>query len=229
MLKIRTKKPNMKVVEEFDAIQLSLKEIYSEVESTVKILRHDGHKFKKIREDRTRKFMECFSSLETQVDDIYKELYEAQNGAALLTLENPEEPYLAGVRYSVQVPHKRCVAMDCLSGGEAAMASLAFMFALNRYRKAPIIILDEPDGSLDQRNVSKFAEFLKQNIHLQIIIITHRNRSAYATVADDVIGIVKEIENGLTVSKMCILDLTEYQMNEEDNQEDEIRSSLGKQ
>lgn len=68
---------------------------------------------------------------------------------------------------------------------------------LYRYRKAPIIILDEPDGSLDQRNVSKFVEFLKQNIHLQIIIITHRNRSAYATVADDVIGIVKEVRLSL--------------------------------
>jgi chromosome segregation ATPase len=68
---------------------------------------------------------------------------------------------------------------------------------LYRYRKAPIIILDEPDGSLDQRNVMKFAEFLKQNIHLQIIIITHRNRSAYAMVADDVIGIVKEVRLSL--------------------------------
>jgi chromosome segregation ATPase len=68
---------------------------------------------------------------------------------------------------------------------------------LYRYRKAPIIILDEPDGSLDQRNVSKFAEFLKQNSDLQIIIITHRNRSAYAMVADDVIGIVKEVRLSL--------------------------------
>jgi chromosome segregation ATPase len=68
---------------------------------------------------------------------------------------------------------------------------------LYRYRKAPIIILDEPDGSLDQRNVSKFAEFLKQNSHLQIIIITHRNRSAYAMVADDVIGIMKEVRLSL--------------------------------
>lgn len=61
-----------------------------------------------------------------------QKLYEAQDGAAILTLENPEEPYLAGVRYNVQVPGKKCVAMDCLSGGEASMASLAFMFALNR-------------------------------------------------------------------------------------------------
>jgi UDP-2,3-diacylglucosamine pyrophosphatase LpxH len=67
------------VVEEFDAIQLSLKDIYSEVESAVKILRHDGHKFKKIREDRTRKFMECFSSLETEVDAIYKVIFQVCN------------------------------------------------------------------------------------------------------------------------------------------------------
>jgi hypothetical protein len=62
-----------------------------------------------------------------------QKLYEAENGEARLTLEQPEEPYLAGVRYSVQVPGKKCVAMDCLSGGEGTMASLAFLFALNRY------------------------------------------------------------------------------------------------
>jgi chromosome segregation ATPase len=66
-----------------------------------------------------------------------------------------------------------------------------------RYRKAPVIILDEPDASLDQGNVLRFAEFLKQNNHLQIIIITHRNRSAYAMVADDVVGIVKEVRLSL--------------------------------
>jgi chromosome segregation ATPase len=66
------------------------------------------------------------------INFLTQELYEAQNGTAILTLENPDEPYLAGVRYSVQVPGKKCVAMDCLSGGEATMASLAFMFALNR-------------------------------------------------------------------------------------------------
>jgi ABC-type molybdate transport system ATPase subunit len=64
---------------------------------------------------------------------------------------------------------------------------------LYRYRKAPIIILDEPDGSLDQRNVMRLAKFLKQNSHLQIIIITHRHQSAYAVVADDVIGVVKQV------------------------------------
>jgi structural maintenance of chromosome 1 len=62
-----------------------------------------------------------------------QDLYETQTGEAILTLENPGEPYLGGVRYNVQVPGKKCVAMDCLSGGEAAMASLSFLFALIRY------------------------------------------------------------------------------------------------
>lgn len=61
-----------------------------------------------------------------------QDLYETLTGEATLTLENPDEPYLAGVRYSVRVPGKKCVVMDCLSGGEAAMASLAFLFALIR-------------------------------------------------------------------------------------------------
>jgi len=60
------------VVEEFGAIQLSLKEVCSETVSAVKILRRDGNRFQQIREDRTRRFMECFNSLEREVDSIYK-------------------------------------------------------------------------------------------------------------------------------------------------------------
>ena len=67
------------MVEEFDAIQLSLKEVCSETVSTVKILRHDGNRFKQIREDRTCRFMECFNSLETDVDSIYKVIIQVWN------------------------------------------------------------------------------------------------------------------------------------------------------
>jgi chromosome segregation ATPase len=67
------------VVEEFDAIQLALKDICSEAESAVKILRHDGHVFKQIRNDRTHKFMECFNFLETEIDNIYKVIFQVCN------------------------------------------------------------------------------------------------------------------------------------------------------
>jgi hypothetical protein len=64
------------VVEEWDAIQLALKDIHLESESAVKILRHDGHIFKQIKNDRIRKFMECFNFLETEADNIYKVIFK---------------------------------------------------------------------------------------------------------------------------------------------------------
>lgn len=67
------------MVEEFDAIQLSLKEVCSETASAVKILRQDGNRFKRIREDRTHRFMECFNSLEADVDSIYKVIFQVWN------------------------------------------------------------------------------------------------------------------------------------------------------
>jgi len=67
------------VVEEFDAIRLSLKEVCSETASAVKILRQDGRRFKQIRQDRTHRFMECFNSLETEVDSVYKVILQVWN------------------------------------------------------------------------------------------------------------------------------------------------------
>ncbi|KAJ9583026.1 hypothetical protein L9F63_022642, partial [Diploptera punctata] len=105
--RIRDINPNMKVAEEFDKIQDLLADLQTKLNRSGNIL-------------------------EGLIDQVYKELHNSNDGRALLTLENYEEPYLGGVKYSVQVPGKKCIAMDCLSAGEAAMASLAFLFTLNR-------------------------------------------------------------------------------------------------
>lgn len=51
---------------------------------------------------------------------------------AILTPENPEEPYLGGISYHCVAPGKRFMAMDNLSGGERAIAALALLFAIHR-------------------------------------------------------------------------------------------------
>lgn len=51
---------------------------------------------------------------------------------AILSAENPDEPYLGGINYNCVAPGKRFTSMDNLSGGEKAIAALAFLFAIHR-------------------------------------------------------------------------------------------------
>lgn len=55
---------------------------------------------------------------------------------AILSAENPEEPYLSGINYSCVAPGKRFMSIDNLSGGEKAIAALALVFAIQRYHWA---------------------------------------------------------------------------------------------
>ncbi|XP_069693029.1 structural maintenance of chromosomes protein 1A-like isoform X2 [Periplaneta americana] len=166
-------------------------------------------------EENLRKLKSLAQKTMIQMEDLKpnaEELYDNDNGEAMMILENEDEPYLDGVKYSVKVPGKLCVVMDCLPPEEATMASLAFLFALNRYVKSPFIILDEPDALLDKKSLFRLTDFLKKNNDLQTIIIPH-HPIAYAIVADDVIGVLKEEVSGKPiVSKLSLLGLAEYQM-----------------
>jgi len=82
-------------------------------------------------------------------------------GSAYLTLENTDEPYLNGVRFSATPPMKRFREIEQLSGGEKTIAALALLFAIHTYRPAPFFVLDEVDAALDNVNVQRIARYIK--------------------------------------------------------------------
>lgn len=90
--------------------------------------------------------MEAFNHISSNIDKIYNELTKsntqsvggvssthAVGGTAYLNLENPDEPYLYGIKYSAMPPTKRYRDMAQLSGGEKTVAALALLFAIHRY------------------------------------------------------------------------------------------------
>lgn len=91
-------------------------------------------------------FMKAFDHISGNIDKIYNELTKsnahsvgglsgthAVGGTAYLNLENPDEPYLYGIKYSAMPPTKRYRDMSQLSGGEKTVAALALLFSIHRY------------------------------------------------------------------------------------------------
>jgi chromosome segregation protein len=101
-----------------------------------------------------------------------------QGGRAELRLTEAEDMMNTGVELLVQPPGKKLSHVGLLSGGEKAMAAIAFVFSIFLVKPSPFCILDEVDAPLDDLNVTRFHQLLSEIINrTQFILITHNRRT----------------------------------------------------
>lgn len=109
-------------------------------------------------------------------------------GEARLYLDDESRPGEAGIEIEVRLPGRREQGLALLSGGERSLTSVALVFSLLKVAPPPFCILDEVDAMLDEANVGRFCEMLKElSQATQFIIITH-NRNTVQT-ADVIYGV----------------------------------------
>jgi chromosome segregation protein len=94
-----------------------------------------------------------------------------------------------------------------LSGGEQAFVAIALFFAVLKVNPSPFCILDEIEAALDEVNVARFAEYIKNFENTQFILITHRRGTMEA--AERMYGVTMP-EHG--VSKILLLDTREMEL-----------------
>ena len=83
-----------------------------------------------------------------------------------------------GVDITAQPPGKRVANLSLLSGGERALTAIALLFALLEIRPVPFCVLDEVDAALDEANVERFVQALKERAaDIQFVVITHNRRT----------------------------------------------------
>jgi chromosome segregation protein len=140
---------------------------------------------KKIDQESKTQFLNALAEVNKNFQDVFSLLFKG--GAAELKLQDPTTPLESGVEIIAQPPGKKLQNMMLLSGGEKALTSIAFLFALFRYRPTPFCILDEVDAALDDVNLARFLELMKKiKNQTQFIIITHNYKTM--EVADYIYG-----------------------------------------
>lgn len=93
-----------------------------------------------------------------------------------------------GVEIDLNLPGKKILSLDMLSGGEKSLVSLAALFALIAVSPPPFLVLDEIDAALDEENARRFAELVKDfSKKTQFIIVTHNRATMEA--ADILYGV----------------------------------------
>ena len=130
------------------------------------------------RESRER-LRETFSLVAEKFREVYCRLVEG--GKAQLSLTNEADLSESGIEIEVQPPGKRLRSLQLLSGGEKALAALSLTFALFLIRPSPFCVLDEVDAPLDDANVGRFNQLIREMSETtQIILITHNKRTMEA-------------------------------------------------
>jgi structural maintenance of chromosome 1 len=209
--------PNMRAIERYDDSVQRLKDTDDVLEQARIVAKDAADKFAAIKERRTALFRDAFDAISGCIDQIYKELTRGRNtsavGTAFLSLENTEEPYLAGVKYTAMPPNKTFRDMEQLSGGEKTVAALALLFAIHSFRPSPFYVLDEVDAALDAVNVSKVANYVRARsrgtLPLQVVVISLRD--GFFKKADALCGVFRE-EKGAKGPKSgtLLVDLTPF-------------------
>ncbi|GAB3011672.1 chromosome segregation protein SMC [Niabella terrae] len=148
-----------------------------------------------------QKFLDTFNQVRENFQKVFKSLFTDDDQCDLV-LEKPDNLAETGIDVMARPKGKRPTSLTQLSGGERTLTATALLFAIYLIKPAPFCILDEVDAPLDDANVSKFTNMIRQfSDNSQFIIVTH-NKTTMSTV--DVIYGVTMQEPG--VSKLVSVD-----------------------
>ncbi|CAN1245033.1 Structural maintenance of chromosomes protein 1 [Linum grandiflorum] len=204
--------PNLKALEQYEALLEKEREVSEEFAIANKEESQVADAYNSVTKKRHDLFMEAFNHISKIIDKIYKQLTKSNThplgGTAYLNLENEDEPYLHGIKFTAMPPTKRFRDMEQLSGGEKTVAALALLFAIHSYRPSPFFILDEVDAALDNLNVAKVARFIRSKScqqnrmdheeengsGFQSIVISLKD--SFYDKAEALIGVYREADGG---------------------------------
>lgn len=153
----------------------------------------------KLDTESRKQFEETFEQIRVNFQKNFTILFNG--GEADLRFTEAEDILTAGIEIIAKPPGKQMRSINLLSGGEKCLSAMALLFAIFEVRAAPFCILDEVDAPLDDTNISRFVNVVKQfTDKCQFVIITHNKRTM--AICDRLFGVSME-ERG--VSKLLTI------------------------
>jgi chromosome segregation protein len=194
---------NLTAIEEYDELarrHAFMSEQKTDLERSLADLRAAIVKINRASRER---FQETFDLVNEKFQAVFPRLFSG--GRAGLVLTQPEGEGEAGVEIFAQPPGKKLQSVNLLSGGEKALTAVSLIFAIFLIKPTPFCLLDEVDAPLDDANVGRYNDMVKEMSRAsQFILITHNKRTM--EMVDTLYGVTME-EPG--VSKLVSVRLSE--------------------
>jgi len=150
------------------------------------------------------KFITSFTSVRENFIKVFRSLFNEEDSCDLI-LSDPQNPLESEIDIIAKPKGKRPLSINQLSGGEKTLTATAILFSLYLLKPAPFCIFDEVDAPLDDTNIDKFNNIIREfSKESQFIIISHNKRTIAST---DIIYGVTMVEQG--ISRVVPVDLRE--------------------
>ncbi|MBI2374713.1 MAG: chromosome segregation protein SMC [Deltaproteobacteria bacterium] len=192
---------NLTAIAEFQEVQARhkfLDEQKQDLEAAIADLKTAIRRINKTSHER---YMETFKLVNEKLQVVFPRLFGG--GVASLEITGGADPLEAGVEMMIQPPGKKLQSASLMSGGEKALTAIALIFSIFLIKPTPFCLLDEVDAPLDDANVGRYNDLVKDMSSIsQFILITHNKRTM--EVPDRLYGVTME-EPG--ISKLVGVDL----------------------
>jgi chromosome segregation protein len=164
---------------------------FSDLEEAEKSLRKT---IQKINITARQQFLETFEQIKVNFEKVFGSFFKSGEGT--LRLDEESDPLEANIEIFVRPKGKRVQTIYLLSGGEKTLTAISLLFAIYLVKPSPFCILDEIDAPLDDVNIGRFTQALRDfSTDTQFIVVTHNKRTMEA--ADTLYGVTME-EEGLS-------------------------------
>jgi chromosome segregation protein len=167
---------NMMALEEYketaerhEFLETQRKDLISSIENTTATI-------KEIDQISRQKFEEAFHKINENFQATFKKLFGG--GHAFMKLTDEENSAESGIDVVASPPGKRLQSVLLLSGGEKALTALALLVGIFQFAPSPFCILDEVDAPLDEANIGRFTELVREmSVQTQFVLITHSKKT----------------------------------------------------
>ncbi|KAI2471846.1 RecF/RecN/SMC protein [Annulohypoxylon bovei var. microspora] len=205
--------PNMRAIERLEVVEARLTATQKDYDNSKAVYEAAKDAFDEVKTKRFELFDKAFVHIREQISHVYKDLTRSDQyplgGQAYLDIEeDTDKPYLSGIKYHAMPPLKRFRDMEHLSGGEKTMAALALLFAIHSYQPSPFFVLDEVDAALDNANVDKIKNYIREHAGpgMQFIVISLK--TGLFQDSESLVGVYRDQE--VNSSRTLTLDLRKY-------------------
>jgi chromosome segregation protein len=167
---------NMMALEEFKETEQRHQFLETQRKDLLDSIENTQATIKEIDEFSRQKFQEAFERINENFQFTFRKLFGG--GQAFMRLTDELNTAESGIDVVASPPGKKLQNVLLLSGGEKALTALSLLVGIFQYQPSPFCILDEVDAPLDEANVGRFTELVKEMaVQTQFIIITHSKRT----------------------------------------------------
>ena len=180
---------NMMAIDQFDELDDRHEFLTTQRADLLDSIEATGEAIKRIDKTTRERFEDAFDAVNKHFQVTFETLFGG--GRAGLVLLDETDPLESGIDIIAQPPGKRLQSIQLLSGGEKALAAMALMFAIFRYKPSPFCLLDEIDAPLDDANIGRFVDMLRGlQTRTQFVLVTHNRKTM--EIADRLYGVTME-------------------------------------